>query len=244
MEDKLTELINIVSKKFSTTITSISKKSDWNINFPIPLQLDKRFEYEIGMMFFSVYNTVFNITKDNNSIFFTKAEGLSEIKIDPGAREIKNINSYLQNKIGKDLISIEADTSTSKCIMINKVEIKMGTLGKVLGFDQKIYKPGKHESQNKINITNILTINIQCSIADGGYLTCGDQASASNTIHTFPAYNVPSGYKYVEQRKPPIYFPVSTKNIEKINIKITDQDGNLIYFNDENIIISLHLKQV
>ena len=45
--------------------------------------------------------------------------------------------------------------------MINKVEIKMGTLWNVLGFDQIIYPPGKHESQNKINITDISTVQIQ-----------------------------------------------------------------------------------
>ena len=53
------------------------------------------------MMFFSVYNTVFNITKDNNII----TSGVKKIFKTPGAREIKNINSYLQNIIGKNLFS-------------------------------------------------------------------------------------------------------------------------------------------
>ena len=125
MEAKLAELINIVSKKYSTTIMDISKKSKWEINFPVPLSLDSRFEYEIGMMFFSVYNTVFNITKDNNTL---TANG-KIIQITPGAREVKNINEYLQNSLGKDSLGkenilIEEDIATGKCKLTTKLDIK------------------------------------------------------------------------------------------------------------------------
>ena len=47
-----------------------SKKSDWKLNFPAPLILKPEFEYHIGMMYFNVYNTVYNINKNNNSFSF------------------------------------------------------------------------------------------------------------------------------------------------------------------------------
>ena len=50
MEERLTQLINILSKKFSTVIISTSEKSEWRYSFLVPLKLDERFEYEIGLI--------------------------------------------------------------------------------------------------------------------------------------------------------------------------------------------------
>ena len=245
-ETKLTELINLFSKKYSTTIMDISNKSKWEINFPVPLSLDNRFEYEIGMMFFSVYNTVFNITKDNNTFTTYNTSKPTIYKITPGAREVKNINEYIQNILGKDNISIEEDIATGKCKLTTKIDIQFTTLYSVLGFDKdKVYKIGSHLSENKINITDLITINISCSIAEGGYIRKGsNDLQSSNIIHSFPAHSVPPGYKYLEQKNPPIYFPISTKKIEKIVMSIVDQNGNIINFDNEDIAINLHLKQV
>ena len=266
---KLTELINIFSEKYSTTIMDISKKSKWEINFPVPLSLDPRFEYEIGMTFVSVYNTVFNITKDNDTLT-EYTEGYTEgsrngkvIQITPGAREVKNINEYLQNSLEKENILIEEDIATGKCKLTTKLDIKFNSLYSVLGFDKdKLYKAGTHLSENKINVTDLVTINISCSIAEGGYIPSvqakgdihsvkakGDirkhkELQSSNIIHSFPSHIVPPGYKYLEQKNPPIYFPITTKKIEKVVIYIVDQNGTLISFDDEDIAISLNLKQV
>ena len=65
--EKLTKLVNLFSEKYSTSIVTTSKKSDWKLKFPVPLILKPEFEYHIGMMYFNVYNTVYNNYKHNNT---------------------------------------------------------------------------------------------------------------------------------------------------------------------------------
>ena len=92
-------------------------------------------------MYFNVYNTVYNIKENNNTCCFTTVD-LSITKDDPykfspfnlheipvGSRELKNINSCLQDIVGKDdkgvpFISIEADLSTSKCKLITRMYVR------------------------------------------------------------------------------------------------------------------------
>ena len=66
MEESLKTLVNIIGSKYSTVLKSSSKESNWVMHFPLPLQSDSTFNYELGMIFFSVYNTIFNITDANN----------------------------------------------------------------------------------------------------------------------------------------------------------------------------------
>ena len=138
-------------------------------------------------------------------------------------------------------VSIEPDKATLKCKLITKGNIKFITLGSVLGFENnKVYKPGNHLSENKINITDLVLINVECSIANGSYVA----GERTNIIYSFTANSVPPGYLYNKKVNQVIYFPISTKCISDITFKITDQNGNLIDFNEEKISLHLHLKQV
>ena len=53
--------------------------------------------------------------------------------------------------------------------------------------------------------------------------------------NSFSAHSIPPGYKNFEQRNPPIYFTMLTKKIKEIRFKITNEHGNLIDFNKEEI---------
>ena len=97
------------------------------MHFHVPLELDSIFNYELELMFFSVYNTIFNIT-ENNNVFKYKEKELDEwiiIKIKPGAYELKTLDFYIRNMLGKigdqDKIKLNVNLSTTKCKMINKV---------------------------------------------------------------------------------------------------------------------------
>ena len=101
MKDSLKTLVNILGSKYSTVLKTSSKDSNWIMHFPVPFELDSSFNYELGLMFFSVYNTIFNITDKNNKFQYKEKE-LDEwktITITPGAYEIKNLNSYLKKSI-------------------------------------------------------------------------------------------------------------------------------------------------
>ena len=59
-----------------------------------------------------------------------------------------------------------------------------------------------------------------------------NNAQFTNVIHSFSAHSAQPGYKYFEQRIPTIYFPISTKKINEIRFKTTDEHKNLIDFNN------------
>lgn len=239
----LKKLVNLVSKKYSTTITFESKESDFEIHLDYPIILDNDLEYEIGVRFFSVYNSVFNVTKHNNVFKF----GDKITKVDPGAYEIKEINEFLQNKLGVDKISIKGDTSIMKCRMMNKSEVDFSienSINKIFGFENKKYAPGSYISETNPDITDITTINIECDITSGGYFGVEKEAKRKNIIYSFLAYSVPLGGKYYEINNPPIYYPIDKKHIDKIRIRILDQKERIINFNNERICICLHLKQI
>lgn len=237
MEQQLQKLNNLFSSKFSTTITANSNKSNFEIRFPIPLILDNNLNYELGLSWFSCYNTIFNITNENNKYNIDD----KQFKIVPGANEIKEIN----NMLNSDVLEIKPYLNTSKCLLIIKKDSILKFNDKsffhtVLGFEVKDYIKGSHISKDIIQITNISTINIICDLIDGSY----NNGVQSNILYSFPVNTVPFGYKLIERMYNPAYLPVTRKMIDNIRIKIEDENGNEINFNGEEISIYLHLRQV
>lgn len=244
MEDKVlqhySKLENILNNKYSTTIIGQSTKSEFNITFPIPLNLDPDYNYELGLLWYSCYNTIYNITKNNNQFIFN--DKVSEIV--PGAYEIVQLNNEIQ-RLTNSKVKIEVDIPTTKSILLitkgNSISFTEKSFHKLLGFKEQIkYDQERNVSENIIQIIDISTINIECSIINGAY----KNGKRSNIIHSFPSNTVPLGYKFIERISPPIYLPIFVKAFDNITIRIIDQNGNLISFNGEEMSIYLHLKQV
>jgi hypothetical protein len=247
MEDLLKKLINLNTTKFSRTITVSSDKSDFRINFPVPITLDRELNYELGLMWFSTYNSIYNITKENNIFRYSKDSGktFKDVNLIPGAYEVKDINLRLQPILGDKNFNIAVDSN------INRVIIKLpenfqvdftkeNTFHELIGFEKKVYKDKVNIGENIGKISKVLSINIECDLVNGNY-TNGE---LNNILYSFPANAVPLGYNMIERMNPPKYLPVSRKMIDSIHIRIIDQDGDLISFNGEEITMWLDLKQV
>ena len=95
------------------------------------------------------------------------------LNVTPGVYELKNLDGYLKTVL-PDKIKLEPEQTSSKCKMTTKLFIDFShqnSFANLLGFSQKdpaVYKPGIHTSQNKINISNINAINIECNLVQGG----------------------------------------------------------------------------
>ena len=246
MEQSLKRLENIFSTKYSTSINVKSNSSDIKIEFPIALDLNTEYNYELGLMWFCCFNTIFNITNKNNTFIThtTKEPKPQILRLDPGAYEVKEINTKLQEK--NKNIKVEADLTNSKCILNIKADTSLrfekdSFFHTVLGFkDNVIYKPGTHTSEDIIKISDISTINIKCNSIKSSYMN----GNETNILYSFPSNTVASGYKIIERMNPPIYFPLTDKYIKQMYFQITDENDNLIDFNNETITMCLHLKQV
>lgn len=114
------------------------------------------------------------------------------------------------------------------------------SIGPLLGFLPRILKPNiTHKSDNPVTILKVNSLRIECNITAGTYIN----SEKSHTIHEFFP-SVPPGYKIIEVPSHVIYLPVTVKCIDHIQLKIVDQDGDLVNFRGEVITIRLHIKQI
>lgn len=136
-----------------------------------------------------------------------------------------------------------ANNNTLKSVIKSTIDIifKEGTIGDILGFNNKIIKGDGYpnESDRPAEIIKVNSLCIDCSIAEGSYLN----GQPVHIIHQFFP-NVPPGYKIIESPQNIIYFPVTTQIIDKITIKLFDQNLNLVDFRKETVTVRLHVKEL
>ena len=107
-----------------------------------------------------------------------------DIHIPTGCYEIKAINNELQRFIVKQIgykedekrIILSPNPNTLRCvleILHEKCRVDFNvddSLCKVLGFKKKVYKAGRHESENLVNIINVNSIIINCDVIEASRL--------------------------------------------------------------------------
>lgn len=171
---------------------------------------------------------------------------LTFIKIPTGSYELEQLAEYLQKRIKKkgSKLVLQPNKNTLRCELFCNQPIdfsRPNTVGPLLGFrsDQVLDAYEAHESQLPANILKVNVIRVECNIITGSYLN----NRASHTIHEFSP-RVPPGYKINEVPQNVIYFPITVKNIQKIELSLVDQNNQSINFRGETITIRLHIKKV
>jgi len=211
---------------FSTTFTLSGKKSEIRVQMPVQLHLDPKYRYEIGLVWFSTYNTVYNIHDENNWFYLfrkgkmipaeIKGERTSMIKdkieytyvklsLKIGAWGFKEINQKVL-EMTNNAVKLETDekTSLSKISILEnyyvefekksflhsmhgfeKISVEKWPTHKLFTGDSSFYFIDKksividpitdYESKYTFQITDINICNIDCSIANGGYVSMDKQ---------------------------------------------------------------------
>lgn len=226
----------------SFTIALTARGGKLHADFNPPIYLDTDSEYVIGLTNFETFNAIPNIDETNNKLYY--GTGNDYIEIPAGSYEMNDINNYLQEYFQKKQISFHlyANNNTLKSTIETSVNItfKDGTIGKILGFKNKtLIGDGKSNvSDNPAEIIKVNSLCIDCSIAEGSYLN----GTPVHIIHQFFP-NVSPGFKIIESPQNIIYFPVTVKVIDKITVKIIDQNGDLVNFRNETVTLRLHVKK-
>ena len=269
--NQIEKLVNLLSSKYSTTLSFNSKISDFQTRFPTPLILDKNYNYEIALTWFTTYNNIFNINNSNNIFKISYGNSTQILKITPGSYELETLFTEMRklinevnNKIYKvDLEKIKTDWKNfqreekddRKTTPID-FKINMTTSRSecfvYAGFsfypDKLSNVLGFTQEKYSENSTSEKYINI--SNITSINLICDliegtyQDGKRNNCLYNFPYGTVPHGYKIIQIINTPIYLPINKKTIDSIRFKIVDQEDNLLDFNSENISFSLHLKQV
>lgn len=229
------------------------KSENFTTSFNPPLQLDIKKSYEIALISSQIWYSWHNITSRNNNFFYTSNEITSKlIEIPPGSYNIEDLNEeikYLMEQKGddKNSITITPNYNTLK----SRIELKnnyvvdfriRNSIAEVLGFDVAtlIDRNGIHESQNVVNITNINSLQIHCSLIDGSYIN----GVSSDLLYTVSP-NVPPGYLIQVEPKQKVYVPIKNiSQIDGIRFFIKDQDNNFIDMNNERVTYYVHLREI
>lgn len=170
------------------------------------------------------------------------------IQLPIGSYEIAEIEQQI-NKMFKEIsisctVTIRANSNTLKSHIKSNRKLYFddkNSIASILGFsgDRSIAPNTEHESDFIIKISRVNVIKIECNIVEGAY----SNGNAMHTLHEFyPTVGI--GYKIVEVPQNVIYLPLTVRSIHDINIRIVDQNNQLIDFRGEPVSVRLHIKKL
>jgi hypothetical protein len=224
------------------TISLDGNSSRISCEFEDPIDLDKNSEHEICLLNFSSYNSIPNISEllENNVLTYIDKNENFDIVFPTGSYDIEDIHNFIDQKLG---IQIRPNLTTLQVEIYSKYELdftKEKSIGPLLGFSKQIIPFRKKAvSDLPVDIMKVNSIRIKCDIASGSY----ENKKMTNIIHEFFLNDKP-GEKINEIPKNLIYFPISKHLIREIDIRIVDQDNDLVDFRNEKISIRLHIRKV
>ena len=206
--------------------------------FP-PDKLSQDKNYVLGLVEFLGFHSIPNIDEGNNKFYV----GEIEVTIPTGAYDIVDIEKYLQKELALSgiTLSLKPNNNTLRSVIkcSETIDFELPeTIGELLGFSpRKLEKNKEYESDLPVDILKVKAIRVDCNIIAGSYLN----NQKVHTIHQFfPKVN--PGFMIIEKPSQIIYLPITVKSIDFIELRIVDQDGNLINFGGEEIIIRIHVK--
>lgn len=235
--------------QFVHIVTGNSSAFSHKINPPIDVDLSQ--DIEVGLVKFFSYNDIPNITEGvNNKLYYRVNidEPNDVIELETGTYDIININEAINDKLDKQLntlnrkkkINVTSNAVTLKSIIESDFYIDFtqeGTIGPLLGFNKILLHPEKTHSNNIVKIIDVDMISVEVNIAEGAY---------KNGIQGHSIYqcslSVDPGYRIVEAPKNITYFPVNKKRIDRIDIRLTDQKGDLVNLRSDSVSIELQFK--
>lgn len=223
----------------SLTFILSDKSSILSSDFNPPIYLDTTKEWVMGMTNFETFNSIPNVTEENNVFKI----GQKAIHIPTGSYEIADIAAYINSQLNSITVSIEPNHNTLKTMIRADEVIDFSvkhSIGPLLGFKPlKLKKNERHESDVPINIIKVNSLLITCNITTGNYVN----GIPNHVIHQFFP-SVPAGFKIIEAPDHVPYLPINVNTITNITLKIVDQDGDLVNFRGETVTIGLHLKSI
>lgn len=221
----------------SFTLSITGCKSALSTNYSPALQLGG--EYECGLVFFSTFNSIPNVGKNNNKFYYGDNE---MVEIPEGSYELLDIYDFLKSHLTDCTFKLMCNNNTLSTNIFCSKDIhfeKAGSIARTLGFRNEILKANiLHDSVFPVSILSTTIVRIECDIVSGSYIN----GKPSHIIYEF-APSVPPGYRIIEIPKNLIYFPVNQDSVSEINIRILDTKNNLINLREEELQLYLHLRK-
>jgi hypothetical protein len=238
------------------SIVLSSKTTDFVTTFSSPLLLGDE-EYELGLVSLETYNSISNVTPENNkfrySIDATKQE--FSVEVSPGCYEIDDIMQVVRKSMktfghwdtvnDSPYVDVRVNYNTFKAnlyILNADYEVNFahdGGMADLFGFEKKVYTVGKHVASKVVNILSTNTILVHCDVITHSYYN----GLTSPIIYAFFP-NVAPGFKIVETPTSVLYLPIKSQSkIHEMRIWLTDQDEKPIDLNGETFTVRFSLRR-
>lgn len=156
----------------------------------------------------------------------------------------KNIAKYIKDELENVGITftLTVNEFTQKCTINCSEELHFNrsqSIHRLFGYDITFIE-AYHETtaHYPVTITTLNNIVVECDIVSGSYTN----GKPGHSIHEF-APTVAPGFKIIEVPKHVVYLPINRPTIQSIEIRIKDQDGHLIDFQNEKITCRIHIKR-
>ena len=254
MEEQLQKLVEHAEPKPKSLICVSGNTPILKTSFVPPLVFPLNIRYEIALTSLETYYSFPNISKSNNHVKISFDEGKSwlDIHIPVGCYEIVAINTELQRRVMEETrdvkaekkIILSANPNTLRCVLIVldakcRVDFNVGddSLCSVLGFAKKVYADGRHESERIVNILSVNSILVHCDVIESSRLN-GIEAPLIYTF--FP--NASTGDKIISIPRHLIYIPLTLNIISRMTCWVTDQNGNELDLQGEELTLTFHIK--
>ena len=222
----------------SITLTLSGTSSILETYYFPPIELIPGKDYSLGFIELLTFNSIPNIDEHNNQ--FHVDDWI--ITIPTGSYEINDIKKFLQRELEPDInIDLHANNNTLRSVIRCNKQIDFrpeNSIGRLLGFTSRILEANvTYESDLPVKILKVNALRVECNITTGAFIN----EQRVHTIHEFFPM-VPPGYKIVEVPSHVIYLPITVGVISHIQLRIIDQDGDLVNFRGEVITVRLHIK--
>jgi hypothetical protein len=243
----------------STTLILTGNTTDFTTTLSPSIRLNPNKKYEAALLSINLFNTIPNITEENNKFKYSTDNGIiwKVFSLNIGAYEIIGINDEIQRQLtmngdydvtnNEHYITITTKIAESKCIINitnQNYRVDFGienSIGSTLGFQPVVISQKYNISQEIVDITKINSVLVNTDIISGSYVN----QTQSPAIYSFDPNIVSPGYKINECPNPSlIYYPVNRTDINSIRIWLTDQTNKLINLRGERVTVRLHIREV
>lgn len=245
----------------SNIVLHLQSKGDslsTTINPPIDLSRD----YEGALTGLNFYNSIQNVTTQNNVFTYTPPGGVeSSITLAPGAYEVSGISDAVQ----RGLVAAGDSTEDTPAVIITgnpstfKTNITTAdaafqidfsaanSLAGILGFGSVVLSGSTfYESSQVVDIKGrIDSIRVFCDLFTGAF----GNSPTSDTEDVGAIFStvrkVSPGFLQSENITRPVFLPVNRTRVQTINLRLIDQDGRRIGLSDvESTNFTLELRPV
>ena len=218
---------------------------DFRIQLPLPLDL--KGDWCVGLSQILYSRTWYNVEPTKNILLYSVGDRIIRITISEGCYTseeelINQINKNVNDQgVSNKSLYFSYNSHNGKCFirLPDNATLSLGlNIANLLGFNQYILHES-HESVNPVNLHyNIKAIYLYCDLIE-------DQIVGGEKWQMLRFLNVQNntfGASVMHYYDNPQYISLAKKSFETINIKICNQNKDIINFKKGVSIIQLHFK--